>query len=783
MRIKALILSALLICTTASAQDHSAINKKIIFNDFSGGRISNSTLFNLSKNQSEISQNVRLSEQRGALTKRDEILKFGDACGTDTIDGMHRLYLKDGTKKLIVNCSNGRVRVGDDPAGTFTTIFTVATTNKRWQWLTWNNIAIGGDGSNQPLKYDGKSTSATQLGSALATDAGSGAGPDGTYLYKVSCYSTTIEVSLGATSNELTVSDNDIDLTMIPICPDTIIGTTTIGRKIYRTSDSGSDYKLLTNGDMSDNTTVILTDSDTDAARGGALSPDATYTPPTARFPLIHVNRLWFGNNIASSFPSRIYFSVDGTPDYFKAADQAGGAYFNIRPDDGDEITFVKNLLGILTISKNNTIQKLYTTGTDPDADWAISDPFSFLGCQAPYSAMNTTVGIMYLGKDGIYRFNSQNSKLLSDSITPDIRDISFSNFANVWSAFHKNIFYMSYTSSATGSSSNDRVMIYDLLRDAYTLDILNINSFVNLNSGTDVDILFSGSSTNGNVFSHTESVKEVVHRRSSDFGGTFDTVRIIPTRAGGDPEDPVMEIAWTQTIDELSGIINDLTGVVDRPFQFGEYVSQFLTTNASSYDKLFWNEILPSGGGSITFQLRTGSTTEGTVNVAFSSEFTNPSGSDISDVTGDTVLQYKIKFSTDTITQTPTLVQANNFVVRMTYFGVGTSSETTVPLRWRSGFMDLGFPGQTKELKEIIVYHRVDEGTTGTYTITFENFEGDSDTFTIDVSETPTMYKEKFLDSKFIGELIRMDIQESSLNNFILEKIEVRYDVQRFNS
>lgn len=751
-------------------------NKIFVLDDFSRGLNTKLSPFNLPKNQATVAENIRFDSELGSITKRDKTLVDADCGGNEVILGLHRLYLNDGTKVTL--CNHGdEVEKKEDSESSYTSILDLATSDRRWSWITWHNIAIGTDGYNQPVKYDGTSASATYLGSLLATDAGSGAGPDGTYTYKVTCYTTSYEYSLDQPSNPVTVSDNDITLTMIPICPDTILGESVTGRKIYRIEDGNSTYKLLSNGTIADNSTVTLTDSDADGALGAAISPTTTRQPPKGKYILVHRNRLWIANN--PSNPSTIYYSADASHDYFDIGTAVNGGSFNIRPNDGDEITAILNQFGKLTISKNNTWQKLNADGDTPSSDWAISDPFSFVGCQAPYSAVNSPLGIMYLGNNGIYTFNGQYSQLISDAVTPVIRDIQPTNYANVWAAFFKNSYYMAYTSEETGSTKNDRVLVFDTLSDAYNIDSLNINVFKVFDSGTDIEALYSGSSANGNVYAHDENIKEIVHKTHDDFTGTFDDMRYIPVSVGGEADDPVLEISWDLTIDEMAGTIDSISGVIDRPDTDGSYISQYLNVNASTFDKLYWNETFPPAGGDVTFAIRAGATTGDTLSAAWSTEFTNSAGSDISAYTADSVMQYRISMTTNDITQTPNLTKEDNYVIRLTYLTSGASVETTIPIAWESGWLDFGAPGYIKTLKKVYFYYEPEDGSTSTLNVTFENLEGDTDEFEVDLSEYPENYVEYFTGGEFSGEFIKIKISETSLFGFKFKRMIVVYDIE----
>lgn len=739
-----------------------------VLDNFSNGLNTKNSAFTLKKEESDTAENIRLDTEQGSFAKRDNTITYVD-CGDDPILGMHRFYMKSGDKLTLVNYSDSVSSI-DESTETCTELLDLTTGDRKAQWITWHDLAIGTDGYNQPYKYDGTSSSATYLGSALALDAGSGAGPDGTYTYKVTCYTSSYELSLDTASNSVIVTDNDISLSMIPICPDTYLGEDVTGRKIYRTEDSGSTYKLLSNGTIADNTSTTLTDSDADGALGATLSPTATTAPPKGKISLIHSNRLWIFNNPDN--PSRAYYSDDSSHDYFPAAN-----YLDIRQNDGDEITFAKNLLGKLTVGKNNTIQKIYTDGTPAD-DWEISDPFSSVGCHAIYSAVNTPIGIIYLSNNGLYVFNGQHSKLISDQVTPEIKDINPSNFVNVWGEYYKNAYYMTYTSIRSGETSNNRVLVYDLINKAYSIDLLDIDILHVFRSGTDIEALYSGSSTDGTVYAHTETVRELVHRVRGDFIGTFDDMRYIPDIAGGSSDSPVLELAWDVTIDSISATIDSITwGIIDRPATGGSYTSQVLNLNSSNFDKLYWNETIPGTGGDVRFRLRSATSDSTVTSASWSDYVSNPAGSDISQFTANTYVQYYISMDTTEIEFTPTVYRAGNYAVRLTYNTVGSVGETTIPINYRSGWLDLGYPAYRKTLTQIFAYYESE--STGTLNITVESLYGDSDLFAIDLQTYPSSYNEHFTTGRLLGEFFRINIQEDSLNDLVFKKLILVFDLE----
>jgi len=766
--IKKLVFLSFLIPSLVFAQDNPFKNREYVFSNFSKGLNTKLNNLSLPATQGDICENLRFNTKLGSLSKRDQILTYGSADDAEAITGLHRLYLANGTKVLIATHGD-EIETGSDTTGAFTKILDLTTGDYRWQWLTWNNIAIGTDGYNQPVKYDGTSASATYLGTCLATATATAGNPSGTYTYKVTFYTTSYEVAFNIASNPVTVSSKKVQLSMIPIGPDSYGGEDVIGRKVYRV-ESGT-WKLLSNGTIADNSTMTLLDNDATAS-GASYPTTYTCTPPKGKLCLIHYNRLFIAND--PTYPSRLYFSDDGSPDYFVPTDY----YFEIRPDDGDQITFIKNLKGLLTVGKENTIQKVYTDGATPSTDWEISDPFSNIGCKAMYSAQETPIGIIYLGSDGLYKFDGQNSQLISEAVTPEINDILESNLGYCWGQYYKSQYWFSYPSKKTSTSTNNRVLIFDLLANAYEIDLWGANCFTTFNSGTDWDVLYSGSSTDGTIYAHKFQINEIKHGKHSDFTGTFTNARYIPTDVGGDANSPVIEISRTSAINDLTGTIDDLTGTIDRDSLTGSYLSSGLNTGAKKYDKLYWNEKLLSGGDDITVAVRSASTEAGLSSAEWSSEYSNPSGSDISALTANDWTQYRISLTTDSYAHSPLLYSAGNYNMRLTYFKEAAPAETTIPFRWRSGWLDLGVPGYRKSLKKLYCFH---SGTSGTLKLTFtmldfntstRKYEETTDTFDIDLSQYPNFYTDYFTNGALSGELVRLDITNSDLNPLSIDKI-----------
>lgn len=770
-----IILCGIFLASPVLAQEDLK-NQLFVLSDFSGGLSTKISDSSIDKKYARLAENVRLNDPLKSFSKRNQIYLYGTAVtSTEAITSVHRYYLSSGTKKLNITQGND-INVGNDATGAFTSILTLATSDYRWTWVTWHDLAIGGDGYNNNVKYNG--TLATYLGACAAADNGAGAGPNGTYKYKVTFYTASYEVRFEVASAPVTVTDNDIDLTMIPIGPDTYLGETVTGRKVYRSDAGGAgDYDILTNGTIANNTATTLTDSDDDAAcEAGTDYPGGTadWTPPKCKYWVVHKNRLFGAGN--PSNPSALYYTKDSSHDLFEPTD-----YLNIRLNDGDEITFIKNLLGILRVGKTNSIQSVYTDGDDPDADWSVSDPFSLTGCDAPYSAAVTPLGIMFVSRarEGIYVFNGQSTFLKSEIITPTIQDISNSNLTSVSGEYNNNVYYLSYPSKAVGGSANNRMLVYDLLSDSFVIDTVGLSCLTSFNGGSDGGLLCAGSSLDGKVYTFGLTSQAILHGLHADFTGTFDDMRYIPTGSaiGGDPNNPILELAWDVTINGYgAGTINAATGDVNRPDGSGTYISQVLsTTGAATYDKIYWNEILPSGTD-VTFAIRGGATAVACAAAGWSAEYSNPNGSDVSAVTAYAFTQYRITMSSSDIDYTPNVTKTGGFNTKLTYNTLGTVADTAIGIHWRTGYLDFGYPARTKTLRRLFMFYA---GTNGTLTVTFTNEHGDTDTFEIDLSIYPYYYEESFTTGTFTGKEIQIDITNSDLNPVTIEEIAILEDIE----
>ena len=764
--------------------------------------------------------NVRANVEAGALAKRDPQLTYG-SCYPAAVKSLFRYYKSDGTQFTVENIDQ-YIYSGSDTGGACTLIGQGNTVGKRWDWLTYKNIAIGTNGYDEPIKWDGKITTTantdgartsgdlvTELGAPFAElNTGSNLDASSWYQYKIACLNSSGQYYFNnAKSNPILTGSTvkDIYLTDIPLCQ---IGTS--ARYIYRTVGDATraavvaDTSYYLDTIIYDNSTRVYADTRTDAVLLGdqvpkwsTVSAGVNMTPPYARFSTLTEERLVFGNRPDGTVDgkSTLYVSEAYNPDLFDT--NSSDKTLLIRPDDGDEITMLETFLGTLTIGKDNTISKVYTDYSTV-AQWTISNPMSFIGVSAPYSVASMPLGIIYLNRHGLYKFD-QSSQLISDAVTKDIRNISPTAIPEAVGTYWNNEYNLAYADISTGSQINNRVLIYDFARKSFVKDSKYVDSWSKFDSGTDFGTLYAGSSqSDGLVMAQSSAPNLLSKRYKSDLSESGHIA--VDTIYGGAEEFPNLELGWGIDIDSTyfgSYTINSFpvtTAIIDRKDTDGTWTSPVYEVNADTYDKLYWNSTL-GATGTLTFAVRSASTAAGITSEAWSSEYSNPAGSDVSTLTANKFIQFRISLSTTDINYSPYLIVADNYLFRLAYSKVGAIGESSVLAVWQSGFQDLNASSSQypKIIKEADIYYT---GTSGTINFQFENLKGDIiGSFNLDLSQVRDPSKgyfgnvnEKVFRYNFpiqsgtanfmVGDKFRIRITENSTNTWKIQRIAIRYEL-----
>jgi hypothetical protein len=384
------------------------------------------------------------------------------------------------------------------------------------------------------------------------------------------------------------------------------------------------------------------------------------------------------------------------------------------------------------------------------------------------------------------------------------------SKFHTAVGLYYKSNYYMAYTLESTSGAANNRILSFDMIRDAYTVDLLGMNSFCTLDSGLDFGTFALGSSgTDGKVYVYdgkeytsTSFTSQIAKYQKSFFtSGTK-----VDTWVWGGANTPEIEIAWTLTIDEGVGTINAHTygtppgsAIIDRPDSDGTYTTPIIEVNAASLYGLYWNERLNTTG-EVLFYVRSGDTSGEVTAAAWSGPYTDPNYNDISSVAGKKYLQIKAEMSTTLITNTPELFVAEGYLLRVSYRKTEAFVEPAFTGTWTSGWKNFDVAGTKKTIKRIRVFYK---GTAGTLSVNYKNSDGDVDkTFTINMAQTipadvdlDKHYEYRGLGSnkiytffpnvntptanEAVGEAFKFTVSDSVAANtgWTLERIEVLYE------
>lgn len=444
----------------------------------------------------EIAQNCRFEDLPGSVDKRDPVTYFNSTnTGAGAVTGLYRFYTSTGTT-VFVKTHGTKAYVGDDSGGTFTQIRTGLTTGKRTSFVTYKDLLIASNGYDNIWVYDGSSNNVTwELGACKAVPVATGGSLGaGNYYYAVTIDSDAYVC--GAISNTITtVASGSVTLTNIPLGP-----AGAANRKIYRTAADGSSLLLVAT--ISNNTATTYTDTTADGSLGAAM-PSVTDDMPLGSMMTIHRERLFISGDPSS--PSKIPYSLPYLPHYIQVT--TGLTYMSISPEDGDEIMGIPIQLGVMLCIKKNTIRKLHITsavsGADPTT-WYADDPISWVGSPAQWSIMNTPNGIVYLGWDHWYVFDGASSQPVFDEF--DVGDILEGNYSDVVGYYHNGTVLAAYTDKISGGQTHNRIMRYNLKRQALSYDLwtsttlTGANCFAGRMGDDEVGDLYYGDSAQGYV-------------------------------------------------------------------------------------------------------------------------------------------------------------------------------------------------------------------------------------------------------------------------------------------
>lgn len=435
-------------------------------------------------------------DEEGALTVVEGFRKWNStSLGNTPIQGGVRFY-RTGSQPEFVVVHNGAVYVGDDSQQSFTQIFTGLDTTATTHLLPYRDLLFIMNGVDRPRKYNPGATPKVSLmgidpptTAPTATDSGVAGFLNGTYRWKVTFVSPTMESNGSPASNTLTVTNKQVILSNIPVSTDPQV----TARRIYRTLAGGTIYKFV--GEIPDNTTTTFTDNVADSALGVDIPIDKD-PPPRGKIAEVFKNRVWMAG--VPGFPRRLFFS-----EYFEPEAWPQTFYVDLPLDQGDEITGLKILGEVLVVYGHN--RPLVILGESP-FDFVVRRTFANVGAEANRAIVTVENTHVFLSRFGIYAFDGAIARLLTDDITPTFRELDptkFGQAAAVYNDPKKRVHFSLYipTFAAIGETTNTGELLYDLRTSSWTMSTKKIGFYIPATGPGDKNDVYFTSPTVGYLY------------------------------------------------------------------------------------------------------------------------------------------------------------------------------------------------------------------------------------------------------------------------------------------
>jgi hypothetical protein len=671
--------------------------------------------------------NLRFDETYGSLVKRLNRAKYASmaSLGTSRVIGAYRYYKNsDDTKYQIVAYSTF-LKLGSDTAGTFSNIKTGLTADLRWTWITYKDLCYGFNGTDNNIVFDG--TNCEDMGVPIPTapsgvDSGVAGNPNGAYKYKVTYLIDSYQEGSSSVASATVTTTGAKQITVtIPVSSNTRV----THRYLYRTAASGSIYYFC--AQIANNADLTYTDNIADASLDTTIIAPTDYGAPGAyQLSCLHKSRIFLARN--STFKSRtIYSDVrSGTsyPDVYPALN-----YFDILRDNGEEITFIgEDNYGQLIEMKPSAVVKINTDTDDPVGWSGFNDIISPNGCVAPYSAVKTHIGIIYVSRYGEQRkrlmvWNGSSTQPIFEELEPILSGILDTRLTDIVAVYHNGVYQLSYTDTSVGDTFNNRVLLIDLLNNSWVIDKKNVDCFCVWNSGTDWGELHTGTSdATGFLYRENTDLEDLVIRYKSDLDkGTFDSA----CQSGGTEDVPVVTMIKSELDTEIGATVVSAAGgtvsgyndvsINETVSPSCTYISPILEVSAKNLVLLYWT-VTHGIGGRSRFWIRTADTMAAIVLASWSGPYSTPSGSDISSVSAAKYIQYMAKLYVENTANwagiyfyRSTSAFPNDYVVKIS-FGFGSQAETAIPMEYISHWDDFGwintsFKRVRKRMRAVKIY------------------------------------------------------------------------------
>ena len=407
-------------------------------------------------------------------------------------------FKKSNGNEYLLGIFNTAVYVEGVAVGIFASVMSGLTAGYPWSWTTLTDFAIGGDGVNKLIKYDGSVCKNLEIVAPVAapvTVLGAAGSLVGAYQYCVTFVSAKgAETNASPSSTIISPSSQQIDVSNIPTG-----GTDVSKRKLYRSLAGGSLFYLLST--INDNTTTTYTDDTTDANLGTDLVPNTHDTPPSdGKFPTVYKEFLFV---VDPTYPTRLYFSHQSYPEIFYTA-EGTGYYMTVGLNDGEDIIGIRPLKGSLYVFKERSTWPVL--GDTPDdlrtTNQALTSSIGLYHNSMAYVDRGGGEVLAGLSRHGLYAFDGysywnigfQPDRGINVSALIDGLDKAQLHKARGFNHIKDNQYRLSVMEA--GYSYNNKEIVWDYKNNQITVFDIKRNSMVEWNSNT----LFGSSQSDSRI-------------------------------------------------------------------------------------------------------------------------------------------------------------------------------------------------------------------------------------------------------------------------------------------
>lgn len=387
----------------------------------------------------------------GSLTKREGSTQYVSGPVSGRITSLYEYEKLSGFSQVIAAANTNLYSVA---SGSYSSIKSGLLNGGLFDFVTFVDRLFAANGQDF-FKYDGTNAYNYGLPPGVGLSAalsGTGSGWTGTYIYEYGYLNERGYVGPCGPGITVSIAGHTL-VTLSGFTVPTGFGITALA--FYRTDANTTD--LFRIGYASAVATTFL---DTNLALSTESCNDNLYFTAAPKYLELYNNQMFMAG--FSGMLSTVYFSQIGEPEGVEPEFN-----FEVRTNDGDKVSGMKNYLGSLMVFKENSFHQLL--GDDPN-NFLIKQVSDQYGCISNRAIVTFEDKCFFLDKKGIVEFNGANIRVVSNKIEPVFLSMNLSAARGNATAIHNRLRNEVWFSiPINGSTINNCTVVYDYVADAFT--------------------------------------------------------------------------------------------------------------------------------------------------------------------------------------------------------------------------------------------------------------------------------------------------------------------------